>query len=370
MSGRLSGQAHELIVHLDAPLPQSLEVGAGTALFVSGTCFCPSKRIRSIELVLNGRAGPPMAQCMPRLDYFRAQHPRLDPFATAGLDHDRESPADPWFHSYRSGFWGFVPVPPVTPGRHCKLSLRARLQGGGDADVLVADIPTTAAPTPAELKEPEPAAGEFVAICMATYDPSPEMLSHQIDTIRAQTHRNWVCVISDDCSKPDRFQAIGNAIRGDPRFELSRSPRRLGFYRNFERALALAPADARCVAMADQDDSWHPDKLETLLAALGDAQLVYSDARIVAPGGEVVSETYWTHRRNNHSSMASLLVANCVTGAASLFRRDLLDLALPFPPAQFAHFHDHWVALTRAAHRATSRSSTGPCTTTCNTATP
>ena len=35
-----------------------------------------------------------------------------------------------------------------------------------------------------------------------------------------------------------------------------------------------------------------------------------------------------------------------MTGAASLFPRSLLDDALPFPPAQFAHFHDHWLALT------------------------
>ena len=34
-----------------------------------------------------------------------------------------------------------------------------------------------------------------------------------------------------------------------------------------------------------------------------------------------------------------------MTGAASLLRRELLDHALPFPPAQFAHFHDHWIAL-------------------------
>ena len=46
--------------------------------------------------------------------------------------------------------------------------------------------------------------------------------------------------------------------------------------------------------MADQDDFWHPDKLETLLAAIGDAQLVYSDARIVDPDGELIADTYWS----------------------------------------------------------------------------
>jgi hypothetical protein len=138
-------------------------------------------------------------------------------------------------------------------------------------------------------------------------------------------------------------------VGGDARFVVSRGDRRLGFYRNFERALAMAPDRARYVAMADQDDVWRPEKLATLLAELGGARLVYSDARVVAPGGDVIMDTYWSRRRNNHSDLLSLLVANAVTGAASLFPRDLLADALPFPPAQFAHFHDHWIALAALA---------------------
>ena len=180
---------------------------------------------------------------------------------------------------------------------------------------------------------------------MATYDPPPELLRRQLESIRAQTHTNWVCVISDDCSTPDRFAALEAEVGDDPRFAVSRSPRRRGFYGNFERALALAPPTAEYVAMADQDDDWHPDKLATLLGALGDAQLVYSDQRVLSPTGELVADTYWSTRRNNHTDITSLLMANSVTGAASLFPRRLLDDALPFPPAQFAHFHDHWIAL-------------------------
>ena len=176
-----------------------------------------------------------------------------------------------------------------------------------------------------------------------------DLLGPQLDSIRAQTYGNWVCVVSDDCSSPANFAALQEAVAGDPRFVVSRSRERLGFYHNFERALAMAPADAHYVAMSDQDDVWHPDKLATLLDEIGGAELIYSDARIVRPDGEVVSDTYWARRRNNHSSLLSLLVANSVTGAASLFRRDLLDDALPFPPAQFAHFHDHWIALTALA---------------------
>ena len=53
---------------------------------------------------------------------------------------------------------------------------------------------------------------------------------------------------------------------------------------------------------------------------------------MVEPGGELIHASYWTARRNNYTNFGSLLLANSVTGAASLFRRELLDDVLPFPP--------------------------------------
>jgi glycosyltransferase involved in cell wall biosynthesis len=342
-------RSNNLTVSLDAPLPGEVAVGAGTALFVCGWCFDAEEPIRSLSLVVDGDAQPVTAHGMPRLDVFRALHPNVDPFATAGMAQDLSSSEDPFLRSYRSGFWGIAHVPARDGNGVCEIELRARLEGGGESVAELARIPTRMPDPPAAAPPPAPRAGPLVAVCMATYDPPLDLLERQLESIRAQTHENWLCLISDDCSRPDVFEQIRQAVGDDSRFVLSRSPRRLGFYHNFERALSMAPADARYVAVADQDDFWHPDKLETLLSELGDAQLIYSDARIVDREGDVISGTYWTRRRNNHASFLSLLVANAVTGAASLFRRDVLEHALPFPPAQFAHFHDHWIGLTALA---------------------
>ena len=94
---------------------------------------------------------------------------------------------------------------------------------------------------------------------------------------------------------------------------------------------------------------WHPDKLASLVAGLGGAQLVYSDQRLVTADGGLISETYWSSRRNNHTNFASLLIANTVTGAASLFRRGVLERALPFPEVPGEQYHDHWLALVAMA---------------------
>ncbi len=102
--------------------------------------------------------------------------------------------------------------------------------------------------------------------------------------------------------------------------------------------------------MCDQDDRWYPEKLEVLESSMEPGtKLVYSDMRIVDRTGRVRSDTYWTYRRNNHTNFGSLLLANTVTGAASLFARDVLDYALPFPPHYGAGYHDHWVALVAMA---------------------
>jgi glycosyltransferase involved in cell wall biosynthesis len=204
---------------------------------------------------------------------------------------------------------------------------------------------------------PEPIAdpsGARIAICMATYEPDPERLQVQLDSIRDQTREDWFCVVSDDCSSPEALAELERQVSGDDRFAIVRSERNLGFLRNFERAIALAPTGAKLIALADQDDRWDPDKLELLAGAL-DADprslLAYSDVRIADSSGRVLSDTYFFERDNNAESMTSMLITNNVTGAAAMFRRELLEVAMPFPPGGTGQelYHDHWLALCALA---------------------
>jgi glycosyltransferase involved in cell wall biosynthesis len=189
----------------------------------------------------------------------------------------------------------------------------------------------------------------LIVICMATFEPDPRLFRAPVESLRAQTDPRWVCLISDDSSSPEQFEQIRQTVGNDPRFLLSRSDERLGFYRNFERALRMVPPEARLVAMCDQDDRWHPEKLETLRAALGGAVLAYSDQRLVDADGRVLRTTLWKGRRNNSRNVASQLVSNTITGAATLFRRELLHVALPFPDGPGFLFHDHWIGLAAMA---------------------
>ena len=195
-----------------------------------------------------------------------------------------------------------------------------------------------------------PADGARVAVCLATYRPRREWLAQQLDSLRAQTHRNWVCVISDDGSGEPYVRAIRELIAGDERFLLLDHADNLGVYGNFERALGAAPRDADFVAYSDQDDVWDADKLTTLLAHMGPGvQLAYADMRLIDADGKPLADTFWGHRVNKHDDLIALSTLNTVTGAACLFRGDLARRQiLPFPPAVGA-YHDHWTAIVAAA---------------------
>jgi hypothetical protein len=305
-----------LRVTLQRPLPSSLPPASATAIFVSGTCSA-ERRLVSLTVTVDGERHAVSAFGMPRDERF----------------------------------WAIVPVP-ASGAEETVVGLAAELEDAGRADAELGRIerraPEQRRDSAAGHAAPE-SGGELIAVCMATYEPDRALLGAQIESLRAQTDERWICLISDDGSSRKAFDSIAELVGGDPRFELSRSEQRLGFYRNFERALAMAPADAALLALCDQDDRWHPDKLATLREAIGDAGLVYSDLRLVDRDGTVLRETLWRGRRNNHDDLVSMLVANTITGAATLFRRELLELLLPFPDSPGFQFHDAWLATTALA---------------------
>jgi glycosyltransferase involved in cell wall biosynthesis len=320
-------------IGIEIPPPERLAVGRGNAFVLGGHAYSPGRRTRELAVRVGG----------VRRRVERARQPRADVYRDASEDGRAEA--------YRSGFAAVVSLDPVEQAQTLDVELVLALADGTEASASAGDIHVEP-----ELSSPEgfappefPGGGPRVAICMATYEPPPDLLQIQIQSLREQSHENWVCVISDDGSSEEAFGRLIELTAGDPRFVVSRGSQRLGFYRNFERALSMAPASADFVTLCDQDDRWRPEKLRRLLQEIGSAQLVYSDARIVSPAGEVLRPSYWTERRNNYTNFGSLLMANSVTGAASLFRRDLLDDALPFPPLHAKGFHDHWLAVVAMA---------------------
>jgi glycosyltransferase involved in cell wall biosynthesis len=187
----------------------------------------------------------------------------------------------------------------------------------------------------------------LVGIAMATYNPDPILFKRQIESIKVQSHSNWLCLISDDGSDVSHFNYILQTVSGDKRFVVRKNLSKVGFYRNFERALAALPWQCSYVAFSDQDDIWKPNKLSQQIIKLSSPnhECVYSDMEIVLYDGTMQSGSFWVNRRQSYGSLAGLLLANVATGMSMLFKQPLAELALPFPATPNLTYHDHWIAL-------------------------
>jgi hypothetical protein len=126
----------------------------------------------------------------------------------------------------------------------------------------------------------------------------------------------------------------------------------LGVTGNFEAAMAACTGEF--IALSDQDDVWRSNRLEVLLAAFDepDVLLVHSDARLVDEAGRPQPHTLMrslgaSRRELRHeqgpSAFSVLLRRNLVTGATAMVRSSHLREVRPFPSAWV---HDYWLAIT------------------------
>jgi len=321
---------------LDHDLPERVAVGKGTVVVVSGWCYHDDHRVTDVCVSVDGRQEAMRATGLPRPD-VAGRLPRTASIPSA----------------LRSGFVATVRIAKAV--RRLRLGIVATLADGSKVEAPVGQVELLPGPgctprVPVGLGAPMHGEGPRVAICMTTYNPTIRLFRAQVESIVHQSHSNWICLVSDDASDARQFHRMRRILSVDDRFVLLSHTERVGFYRNFERCLASVPVDAEFIALADHDDRWHADKLESLLGAFKTGTLlVYSDLNVVDEAWHLVAPTYWTTRANNYKDFDDLLIANTVTGSASMMRRELLNVILPFPPQVGLLFHDYWIACVALA---------------------
>ncbi len=195
-----------------------------------------------------------------------------------------------------------------------------------------------------------------MSVALCTYNGA-RFLDRQLCTIAEQTRPPTEVVISDDGSA-DGTLAIAEAWASNVPFpvKILRNATPLRPTANFEQAVAASSGEL--VALSDQDDVWAPERLERLTVHfINDPQLTLlgSEADAIDEDGAYlgftllsaihVSESEW-RQIDGGEAFEALLRRNLFTGATMLFRRDLLDVARPFPTDWL---HDEWLAIIAAA---------------------
>ena len=327
---------------IEIPFPNEIFIGNGLSYHIKGWVYSPGRTTRTVEIRI-GSVNQPMDEIkQPRTDVFNL-------LSAAGSISSRDRKA------IYSGFSGCFDLNPILAGKTIPIRIVATFTCGF-AEVI--DQRMVSFKTREDVSKPIQTQRNssnplpHVAICMATYNPDIDAFTQQIDSIRRQTYTNWICIVCDDCSSPDTQRSIQDVLSGDLRFFFIKHETNLGYYRNFERALYLVPAETEFVALSDQDDYWYSDKIEQLVNRIQEDrkfQLVYSDMRIVSKDGQTISDTYWRKRKNHYRDIRMVMVCGTVTGAASLFKRELLNIALPFTQDTGNAFHDHLISCAALA---------------------
>lgn len=195
-----------------------------------------------------------------------------------------------------------------------------------------------------------------ISIAMCTFNGA-RYLPAQLRSIALQHRPPNELVICDDGSSDASAEIAAKFARSAP-FEVRvfRNATNLGSTKNFEQAISLS--HGTIIALADQDDIWYPDKLQTMENAFlfsPSTAAVFSDADLIGPNSVPYHAQLWDsflfrpqerQRFAAGDSIRVLIKHPVVTGATLAFRADLRHLLLPIPADQV---HDRWLAFLLAA---------------------
>lgn len=194
------------------------------------------------------------------------------------------------------------------------------------------------------------------SVVLCTYNGA-DFLAAQLGSLLKQSRLPDTLVVGDDGSTDSTLDILAHFADQAP-FPVhilrgNSHPR--GPAANFAHTLERAPGD--WFALCDQDDVWHPTKLERLEAALmadEDTLLAFSDAALVSGDLSPLGSSMWQLVGLDSKALDELAKDNAlplllkryrIMGASMAFATELRALALPLPPGWH---HDAWIATIAA----------------------
>ena len=205
-----------------------------------------------------------------------------------------------------------------------------------------------------------------IAVLLSTYN-GEKFLAEQIDSLLAQSHKNFILVVRDDGSH-DRTVSILESYAFNHSVQirlLSCDGQNLGASGGFAFLIDYVIKNKESLGLTssymmfcDQDDTWFPEKIERLLTVMLATEadnnsalpiIVHSDLEVVSEQNTVIAKSLINYQglEIERNSFPNLVISNLVTGCTALINQSLAEKALPIP--KNAIMHDWWLALVAAA---------------------
>lgn len=177
----------------------------------------------------------------------------------------------------------------------------------------------------------------MISVCIPTYN-GEKFINQQLDSILIQLAEDDEIVISDD-SSTDRTVEIIKAYK-DKRIKLIENQTFKSPIYNLENALKYAKGES--IFLADQDDIWYADKVQTILRKLKNYQLVISDCNLIDQDNKIIAPSLF-EILNSRKGFIKNLIKNTYSGNCMAFNSSLIKHILPFPKR--IAMHDQWIGL-------------------------
>ncbi|SEI87507.1 Glycosyltransferase involved in cell wall bisynthesis [Azotobacter beijerinckii] len=176
-----------------------------------------------------------------------------------------------------------------------------------------------------------------ISIAIATYNGA-RYLPEQLDSFLRQKKPPHEVVICDDDSS-DSTMAILQSFQKDAPFEvrIEQNPIRLGYKKNFEKAISLCTGDI--IFLSDQDDYWFDTKILEMTRVL----LARPNIFVIHTDMIITDENLVPSRQTQLGNILALgsTVETYVSGCATALRREWVSIVLPIPTEVAAH--DTWI---------------------------
>ena len=127
---------------------------------------------------------------------------------------------------------------------------------------------------------------KLVSIVLPVYNGA-KYLSESIDSVIAQTYKNWELLILDDCSTDETAEISKEYAEKDDRIKYILNEVNLRLPRNLNKGFSLAQGDY--LTWTSDDNSYKPEAIEKMVDALesdAEAQFAYASCRIIDESGK------------------------------------------------------------------------------------
>lgn len=189
----------------------------------------------------------------------------------------------------------------------------------------------------------------MISIAMTTYN-GEKYVEYQLKSILKQTLLADEIVICDDGSTDKTLEIVKRIISENPTANiiLIENETNLGYVRNFYKAISLTKGDY--ILLADQDDEWHPNKIERSIQIVEEknATVICTNCHFIDEKGERIQNVHEYDRnpfidcvtnKLTPISFYELIIGNIAQGCTYCFTKEVKNFYLRVNSNNLIHDH-------------------------------